>query len=159
MDTHWLGVNADTLVDKFGRTLEGEGYGMVLYRHWFVRDLEDEFYEASNAARYRESGIHHQIDLYYQRFAGLLRKGEHFTNTIFALNTDAAPQGHIANLMNEWWWHNYLYSFEDQMSLPILLQLHHVKVLAIGDGKHSPCMLLGNFESCGKTKGILASSV
>lgn len=177
MDTHYMTAPIDKVVDTFG------GHSLVLHRHWFVNDMEGEFDEAFQQQRYIESGMQQQMDIYRKKFSKLVSGDsnwfikflrhfytghmettgfpDHFASGLFSVDTTGLKDGDaVSNLMEEWWIHNYLLSFEDQITLPLLLMVHHVEDLHIlGDGHStSPCNLLLEYKGCLQTKGKMVRS-
>lgn len=176
MDTHFMTAPIDSVVDSFG------GHSLVLHRHWFVNDVEGEFDEALQQQRYVESGMQQQMYIYRKKFSNLVSGYSnwflrlfhhfytdypeltgfpgHFSLNLFSVDITGKDGGAVSNLMEEWWIHNYLLSFEDQISLPVLLMIHHIEDLHIlGDGHSTtPCNFLLEYKGCMQTKGKMVRS-
>ena len=152
IDTHYMTVPPDKVVDVFG------GHSLVLHRHWGSHSLENEVKLSVNQKRYVDGNVLEQMAIYKSKFGSLVTKEkEHFAMGLFSVDMTMGDGSAIAALMDEWWWHNYLLSFQDQVSFPLLMEIHKIRdVHILGNKEQTPCSLL-DFKDCYNTKGTIVA--
>ena len=109
IDTHYTKHDLNSLVEKFSNYNSSR-----FFSHWFNNNIDQEVISARGQERYVISGVNEQIMLYKARFES---PPYLFAMGFFLFIKDPCT----IRLFNVWWYHNIFYSFEDQISFPVLL--------------------------------------
>lgn len=93
---------------------------LVMFRHPDRDCIYPEADVSAQMAKYAGQDVHGQVDWYrrqgWQEHAGL------WASTTFAYN----PTPKIAAFLDDWWAHNVAFTYQDQLSLPVVLAAHGI---------------------------------
>lgn len=132
IDTHYTKHNLSSLI----RVLQHHNQSRF-FSHWFNNNIDQEVVSARGQERYIASGINEQIAIYKARFE---MPPYMFAMGFFLFVLDSC----MVELFSAWWYHNIFYSFEDQVSFPLLL--YNMNCTFEIDSKQ-PCYYITGSES------------
>jgi hypothetical protein len=109
----------------------------TFFMHWFNKDLNDEHKAARCQNRYIESGVDEQMSVYKKKFGEINNR---MVAAGFFLYKHSIS---CENMFKMWWFHNIILSFEDQMSIVILM---NTTKCTFEINPSLPCLYLANIS-------------
>lgn len=119
-------VESEIFIDYCVRNLTAD---MLLYKHPQRNCIYDEAKASMELVKYKNEPIKQQIDFYRKFYPA--KQGLYACGVMVRKHTDM-----VKKVMFDWWWENIKYSYQDQLSFPVVCKMNSFKPATFAESQY-----------------------